>query len=1070
MKSTHILLEYIDRNYDRLVEAYGKAVIDAVKADFKKQIADNPGVQGFMDPVTKKPFTDDQLDQFINAFYDMKGNLPAPKNDIYNYTTSKNQFEFDDFFSTLATKGKIKKKDDPTLNIPDLIYSNEDGTIKLFNGNREDLCTRFSSEVPWCITKGSWAGYRYNANNGYPTFYLVRNANLPDNDKLSFVAIQSRANDKWVYTNRKNSPYESRVMDFSTLLSEIPWLSQIPDVKSKMPWVDVTDDEKAEREWRFNPIDYSTWELYLTPDQKLRYLTIRKESGGLFDDLSEEAFIIQKFPKLDKNLKENLIRNQIIDADLLIRNYKSFTENDQKLILRFYLQEGRLTVKQAEKIFKNSNVPFELKKDIIENNRVAKEDRSRFFIKGENIVELIFNGNFSDMSITVFEKKGDSTIEKKYTDIPKSVGTKYLNDYPEIDTLPFKVLLKLASNDVVSQDTIRTVINKAKESTDSAMIVKDLEDGSSLLIDTNAFEAYKVEGSRLTTVPFTSPEVQTALTGESDNSKVINNILSPFIISDEIPNNISKSTILSLVKNIPASNRIIQAVRGGLSIVVPAENESDEIVFRVIPLNKEATTPVAYGLRTNWRSAGFDYGSTRTQEYWKTKFDYFRANNITYDNPDVRSVFASGRQIIEPFLAENPPLNPDNTLKIITYQGAYYLFNTANPRESFRLGTSDRMLAKSFNARDIAAITGQQAPAAARAPRAAAAQAEPAAAAPAGEANAGVTELITNAGLTTGFNALPTAFRNRILDGTVTNVNANRTARSRQASLGNRGRVIGAVSAGQDQMVIIRMGDNTFAQASFQPDARHYIITPTRALNMGRVGNFIDFISNNANLTESQKEALTRVALGAATKEELAEIKAKYQKKPYKDLEVTNEYIIREFDENIDPIELKWHRDNEDRIVEIVGNTDWKVQLENQLPISINQPISIPRGEWHRVIKGTGKLTLKIIKEESTQYTFAGVLITNTSSEDGRPQKDILSDIRAIEGITIVTSKDYDTSGESSAFNNPNYYSIIKVKVDPNPYKTGFTSEDLQNMLKEIRGIKGVKNFKLNQAVEKTTV
>ena len=111
-----------------------------------------------------------------------------------------------------------------------------------------------------------------------------------------------------------------------------------------------------------------------------------------------------------------------------------------------------------------------------------------------------------------------------------------------------------------------------------------------------------------------------------------------------------------------------------------------------------------------------------------------------------------------------------------------------------------------------------------------------------------------------------------------------------------------------------------------------------------------------------------------------------------------------------------------------------------------------------------------ILKEESTQYTFAGVLITNTSSESGRPQKYILSDIRAIEGITIVTSKDYDLSGETTAFNNPNYYSIIKVKVDPNPYKTGFTSEDLQNMLKEIRAIKGVKNFKLNQAVEKSTV
>jgi len=83
-------------------------------------------------------------------------------------------------------------------------------------------------------------------------------------------------------------------------------------------------------------------------------------------------------------------------------------------------------------------------------------------------------------------------------------------------------------------------------------------------------------------------------------------------------------------------------------------------------------------------------------------------------------------------------------------------------------------------------------------------------------------------------------------------------------------------------------------------------------------------------------------------------------KKPYTDIEQTDKYIIREFDKNIDPIELKWHRDNEDRVVEILGKTDWKLQLDNELPTSINQPISIPRHKWHRVIKGTGKLTIKI--------------------------------------------------------------------------------------------------------------
>jgi hypothetical protein len=82
--------------------------------------------------------------------------------------------------------------------------------------------------------------------------------------------------------------------------------------------------------------------------------------------------------------------------------------------------------------------------------------------------------------------------------------------------------------------------------------------------------------------------------------------------------------------------------------------------------------------------------------------------------------------------------------------------------------------------------------------------------------------------------------------------------------------------------------------------------------------------------------------------------------RPYTDLEVTKEYILREFSENIDPIELLWHRDDEDRTIEIIGETDWMIQLDNKLPSSLNERIFIKRHEWHRVIKGTGTLKLKI--------------------------------------------------------------------------------------------------------------
>jgi hypothetical protein len=84
--------------------------------------------------------------------------------------------------------------------------------------------------------------------------------------------------------------------------------------------------------------------------------------------------------------------------------------------------------------------------------------------------------------------------------------------------------------------------------------------------------------------------------------------------------------------------------------------------------------------------------------------------------------------------------------------------------------------------------------------------------------------------------------------------------------------------------------------------------------------------------------------------------------RPYVDLETTKEYIIREFDESIDPIELLWHRDDENRLIESINSNNWLIQLENELPISMDKPIFIPRHTWHRVIKGHDKLLLKIYK------------------------------------------------------------------------------------------------------------
>lgn len=85
---------------------------------------------------------------------------------------------------------------------------------------------------------------------------------------------------------------------------------------------------------------------------------------------------------------------------------------------------------------------------------------------------------------------------------------------------------------------------------------------------------------------------------------------------------------------------------------------------------------------------------------------------------------------------------------------------------------------------------------------------------------------------------------------------------------------------------------------------------------------------------------------------------------PYQDIASGDNWVIREFTQEVDPIELLWHRDDEDRLLELVEGVGWQIQLDNSLPIRFTQTnqINIKKHDWHRLIKGDGNLVLKIYK------------------------------------------------------------------------------------------------------------
>ena len=78
---------------------------------------------------------------------------------------------------------------------------------------------------------------------------------------------------------------------------------------------------------------------------------------------------------------------------------------------------------------------------------------------------------------------------------------------------------------------------------------------------------------------------------------------------------------------------------------------------------------------------------------------------------------------------------------------------------------------------------------------------------------------------------------------------------------------------------------------------------------------------------------------------------------PYKDSS-----NIRSFSKNVKKLELVWHKDDEDRNIEILEGKGWQMQFDDELPFELvkRDHIFIKRHRIHRIHKGTTDLKIRI--------------------------------------------------------------------------------------------------------------
>ena len=105
----------------------------------------------------------------------------------------------------------------------------------------------------------------------------------------------------------------------------------------------------------------------------------------------------------------------------------------------------------------------------------------------------------------------------------------------------------------------------------------------------------------------------------------------------------------------------------------------------------------------------------------------------------------------------------------------------------------------------------------------------------------------------------------------------------------------------------------------------------------------------------------------------------------------------RVFKENVNDHELKWHFDKKDRKVKIVKSNGWQIQLEDKLPqfMNVGETLFIPKGVYHRVIKGQGDLVVEIKEFEKN----------NLILEDGR-RRDVIKTL--VKDIIKIYKEEYD--------------------------------------------------------------
>jgi hypothetical protein len=879
-------IEFVVENLLTLTEAYGKAEVEKLVKKFKDQ-AEALGVLG----KNKNPLTDDEIKAIIDGFDQIRttsaSSIPVEKRDI-------NKWKIKDLIKFVSDKINMggDEEEEEVDQTPDVVYDDPNYTI--WNGSKEGNCIKYGKGERWCITKGSFGSYRYSQQRGYPVFYLIKNKNLPESDTLSFVAIQVRnkpENQRYVFTNRKNNPYESNEMGWDELTSRISWLTNIPDVKDKLKYIGIGKAEQRQKTWSsYSGLSENEFDS-LSFNEKKAYLSIRKEQRYVIQDgdVTHSDFIqdfLPDYPELKKWVADFPFE---YGFKPIIFNFDEFTPQQQKSIAVKVNNvehggndiDGRgdgsvlieLGIKNIIKLLEYNPKAFPPTNDSCVG--LVKLDGDDY------IVQLLHSNNI----LTVKYLKKSTGWERIKLN---SYSEDLLFNHPFIKSVPFAAIANAIGTYNLSPKKIGGLLYKIqnpKEGEDVGSLSISEVDDKKILFDLNGLtpSTYDITNNKISKLDLSSEENQ--------------NIRDKFLELTKTNDNFKISLGINLIRN-----------KDKAGIQSPTEIYD---IFKDAP--KEIYDAI-YQEQTNDTTKQFIYPTEQGTVIYSTigrKYLNGKTSIIT-DQTDINNFITAVKKSNFKFNDENinnllsTPFRESNTFskllvstpdfQSITVDGNAYKYKTIND-EIYRYVptnlansnkwsfTSGRWIRGTVRPQDI----GQAAPAAnAAAPAAGGRRGRPAGAArapqaaPAAPAAGGtpVANIFAAANLTTGYNSLPRGARRRLemAGATQVNVRGDRGSSARQNQLGNSGRVTAAYSinsGGQQptKIYLITMASGaTIASINIQPGNYNYIVTSTGFLIVNNPRQLMTVLQGR-NITEGMKSFIIKNYL-SLNPHQLDEVKA----------------------------------------------------------------------------------------------------------------------------------------------------------------------------------------------------